>query len=159
MCIKPSMHLKIFKIFFFLIILIKPGFSDVINKVEIKGNKRLSDASILVFTNIEFGKNYEDQDLNVIFKDLYKTNFFKDIKLNVNNQTLIINVVENYIIENITFENSSKQKTSRGFKRGGGIISRSSYNEYILKEDINNIKNFLKEVAIISQIKFFNIKI
>ena len=147
MCIKPSMHLKIFKIFFFLIILIKPGFSDVINKVEIKGNKRLSDASILVFTNIEFGKNYEDQDLNVIFKDLYKTNFFKDIKLNVNNQTLIINVVENYIIENITFEGFKNKKLLEAISEFTKLKSRSSYNEYILKEDINNIKNFLKEVG------------
>ena len=141
------MHLKIFKIFFFLIILIKPGFSDVINKVEIKGNKRLSDASILVFTNIEFGKNYEDQDLNVIFKDLYKTNFFKDIKLNVNNQTLIINVVENYIIENITFEGFKNKKLLEAISEFTKLKSRSSYNEYILKEDINNIKNFLKEVG------------
>ena len=141
------MHLKILKIFFFFILLIKPAFSDVINKVEIKGNKRLSDASILVFTNIEFGKNYEDQDLNVIFKDLYKTNFFKDIKLNVNNQTLIINVIENYIIENITFEGFKNKKLLEAISEFTKLKSRSSYNEYILKEDINNIKNFLKEVG------------
>ena len=147
MCIKPSMHLKILKIFFFFILLIKPAFSDVINKVEIKGNKRLSDASILVFTNIEFGKNYEDQDLNVIFKELYKTNFFKDIKLNVNNQTLIINVIENYIIENITFEGFKNKKLLEAISEFTKLKSRSSYNEYILKEDINNIKNFLKEVG------------
>ena len=39
--------------------------------------------------------------LNNILKDLYETDFFKDISVNLNNQILSINVQENPIIENI----------------------------------------------------------
>ena len=37
----------------------------------------------LVFSNIEIGKNYTSNDLDQIIKDLYETNFFSNISLNL----------------------------------------------------------------------------
>ena len=46
-------------------------------------------------------------------KLLYETNFFRDIKVSLDNKNLIITVDENPIIENITF-NGIKSNTLRG---------------------------------------------
>ena len=48
--------------------------------------------------------------INIIIKNLYETNFFKDVKLNIINNQLNILVVENPIIQSIIFEGLKAEK-------------------------------------------------
>ena len=50
--------------------------ADILKKVEITGNKRISDETIKVYGDIQLNKNYEDEDINQVIKKLYGTNFF-----------------------------------------------------------------------------------
>ena len=79
-------------------------FSEVINDIEVSGNKRISKQTIIVLGNIDLGKNYSDDELNSITKELYNTEFFKDISLNLDNNILKVNVIENPIIEDIQID-------------------------------------------------------
>ena len=58
------------------------------------GNKRIADETIKIYGNIELNKEYSDKDLDKILKDLYKTDFFEDIKIEIQNNTLTINLKE-----------------------------------------------------------------
>ena len=64
-----------------LIILIISIFSitslnaEVANNLIIKGNKRVSDETVKIYGEISIGKNYSDNDLDDILKNLYSTNF------------------------------------------------------------------------------------
>ena len=46
-------------------------------------------------------KEYNENDLNTVLKDLYQTNFFSQIKLNIDRGKLLIEVVENPIVEDV----------------------------------------------------------
>ena len=59
--------------------------ADIIKEIEINGNDRISDETILVLGNISKGENLNSNQLNIILKDLYETNFFNDIKIEFNN--------------------------------------------------------------------------
>ena len=76
----------------------------IINEVLIKNNNRISKETIITYGKIQIGKNYNDQDLNNILKNLYDTNFFKNILLNIDNGSLIIDVEENQIIQTVIIE-------------------------------------------------------
>ena len=52
------------------------SYAETINKVQAKGNKRVSVESIVVFGDIEIGTNYEQKDVSLLIKKLYETNFF-----------------------------------------------------------------------------------
>jgi outer membrane protein assembly factor BamA len=54
--------------------------AEIINNIEISGNKRISKETILVLGDISPNKNLNKDDLNNSFKNLYETNFFQDIK-------------------------------------------------------------------------------
>ena len=69
--------MKLYKILIALLFLTLSSFAEIIENIEITGNKRLSKESILVFTKIDLNTNYESNDLNNILKNLYDTNFFK----------------------------------------------------------------------------------
>ena len=67
---------------------------EVIKKIDINGNNRISDETIKVYGNIELNKDYKETNLNQVLKDLYETKFFEDIKIEIKNNVLILNVKE-----------------------------------------------------------------
>ena len=90
--------IKIFVIFFFLLSLAR---SETLQKIEISGNKRISDQTIIIFSEIEVNEEITKSKLDEVIKKLYKTNFFKNINLSFENKTLFLKVEENPIIENL----------------------------------------------------------
>ena len=93
---------KIFSHFlvFFLFLTVNV-YSEVVKKVEIKGNERISNETIIVFGDISVGKDYSNADVNSLIKKLYSTSFFSDISVTLKNNTLNIVVRENPIIKSI----------------------------------------------------------
>jgi outer membrane protein insertion porin family len=134
----------ILKINFLLLLFFGSSFAEIVNSIDITGNKRLSKDSIMLFGKIELKKDYTNQDLNLILKDLYDTNFFKQINLNIENNILKISILENPIVEDITL-NGVKNKT---FKKALvdllTLTNRKSYIESEHLKDTNRIKNFVK---------------
>ena len=105
------------KIFKFLIVsiilslsLLKTSYSEIINEIKIFGNDRISKETILMFSDFQVQENLESKNLNEILKNLYNTNFFKDVSLKVENNTLFINVIENPIIQSIKYEGIKANK-------------------------------------------------
>ena len=134
----------IFKINFILLFISSLSFAQIINDIKVDGNKRISKESIIVFGGIDFNKNYNDDDLNVILKNIYETNFFKEINLKVNNSILEVSVIENPIIENLQINGiKSKNLTELLFDKIK-LKNRSSYIESSFLSDLNLIKNIIK---------------
>ena len=78
--------------FFNFIFFSSHAFSDTLNKIEIIGNDRISDETIKLFISVDIKDEINELNLNNILKDLYDTDFFKDISVNFDNQILSINV-------------------------------------------------------------------
>ena len=123
------------------------AFSDTLDKINITGNERISDESIKLFINIKVNDEIDTNKLNNILKDLYKTDFFEDINVSLNNQILFINVLENPIIENIFYEGIKSKRILEIIKEGSSIRSRSSYNERLVKKEKLKVENILKNLG------------
>ena len=87
---------------------IKGVFSNIINKIIIKGNQRIESSTILSYLNIKKNKKISEQDLNIMFKDLFATELFSDISFDFKNNSLYINVRENPIINRIALEGNKR---------------------------------------------------
>ena len=51
--------------------------AEILKKIEISGNKRISNETIKVYGDIQQNKNYQNEDINNVIKKLYETNLFK----------------------------------------------------------------------------------
>jgi outer membrane protein insertion porin family len=142
-----SIKILLKSIFLILFFLSSHSFSDILNKIEIIGNDRISDETIKLFTKIELKDEINDVKLNEILKDLYETDFFKDISLNFKDQILSIIVEENPIIEDILYEGIKSNRILDIIKKETSIKSRSSYKETSIKKDKSKIKNILKNLG------------
>ena len=50
--------------------------AETIKKIEISGNQRISNESIIVLGDIQINKEFNDETLNSSLKKLYETFFF-----------------------------------------------------------------------------------
>ena len=102
------------KIFFILSILFYSSnlAAEIVNKIVIQGNERISNETIKVYGDIKENDNVDEFKINQILKDLYSTNFFEDVKVEIKGQTLIISLNEHPTINEIiiTGEKATKFK-------------------------------------------------
>ena len=84
--------------------------AEVVKKILVDGNKRISVETIKVYGEIELKKDYSNQDVNRILKNLYETDFFEDVSVSLNNGILKINVKENQSINLIIIEGEKTKK-------------------------------------------------
>ena len=75
--------------------------AEIIKNIIIEGNERISDETIKVYGEVKLNDNIDEIKINEIIKNLYSTNFFKDINVSLRNQTLFINLEEYPVINEI----------------------------------------------------------
>ena len=65
------------KIYTFLFILFCSSLSaEILNKIEVKGNQRVSPETIKMFADVSIGEDFDSSDFNTTLKNLYDSNFF-----------------------------------------------------------------------------------
>ena len=145
------MKYKIFKSTILLVIIFftfcKVAFSEVIKNFKVNGNQRISDETIIMFSETKIAEKLDEYKLNQILKNLYQTNFFDNVSIVFENNILTINVKENPIIEKINFEGIKSNKIKDLIKKNTTLRSRSSFDQIILKRDKENINNILKDLG------------
>ena len=114
-------------------------YSEIINTVNIVNNDRITKETILVFSNIEIGKDYDSNDLDQIIKDLYQTNFFSNITLNLDNGILTIDVTENKIIQEIKINGIKKTELVDILKKQLLLKDKNPFVENYVSIDIDRI--------------------
>ena len=133
--------LKILILYFTLTTIL---FSQIINSIDVTGNKRISKESIIVFSDLNIGKEYSENLINNSLKKLYETNFFEDINITFNDNKLSIDVIENPIIEKLELIGIKKKSFLEFIQDNIYLKERVSFNEFYLNKDINLIQNILK---------------
>ncbi len=142
---KPlSLLLNIFLILFFTI---SYTIAEIVNKIEIKGNKRIANETIIMFTKVQLGDNLNENSLNIILKNLYGTNFFKDVSVRLEKNALLILVEENPLIENIVYNGIKSKTLKEKLTQNLKLKSRSSFSQILLKQDRDSIISSLKDTG------------
>ena len=136
-----KIFIKIFVVTFLLMSLVG---AETLQKFEISGNKRISDQTIIIFSELEINEEITKSKLDKVIKKLYQSNFFKNINLSFENQTLFLKVEENPIIENLEINGIKKQSLVEFIKGRLQLAEMKSFDQELLSADINLIYNILK---------------
>jgi len=116
--------------------------SEVVKKVEVIGNERISTETIIIFGDIAIGKDYKSSDINLLIKKLYDTTFFSDLSVEFKNNKLSITVKENPIIDTIIFTGEKAEKFKDKIKEFLILREKGPFVESDIKTDINQIMSF-----------------
>ena len=118
--------------------------SDILKKFEITGNERVSDETIVMFSNLEIGQKIDDESLNSLIKDLYSTDYFKNIKIENKKGVIKIEVIENPIIQLVKINGIDEKKILENIKKVTKKIEKYPFVEFKIKEQTLLLKDILK---------------
>jgi len=117
--------------------------AEIINNIIVNNNERISLGTIKTYGKIEIGKDYSEDDLNQILKNLYETKFFKNISLKIDNQVLIIDLIENKLVQTIIIEGIKSTTIKNTILESLIIKEKAPFNESDISKDLSNIKRSL----------------
>ena len=138
------MYKILIKFILIFLFLTKITYSEIIKKIEVIGNQRISKETIQVLGKIKTGENFTNNSLNETLKELYKTDFFSEIKIYLDKGILKVNVIENPIIEKININGIKKKSIVETLYTAISLKDRMSFTDYKFQNDIITIKNILK---------------
>ena len=143
------MKIIFFKFCFFIILFLSPVYlnADILKKVEISGNKRIIKDTIMVYGEIQKGKDYSPEEINTIIKKLYETKFFSKIAVDFANGILNITVEENPIVNSIIIQGEPADKFKKVILDALTLKEKSSYIKSDVKNDIEIIKDFYRAIG------------
>jgi len=123
------------------------SYSEVVNKVDVQGNERISLETIMIFGDISIGKNYEASDVSLLIKKLYETSFFSNISVELINNELTIVVKENPIVDSIIFKGEKAKKYTERISELLLVREKTSFVSGNIKGDVNLIKSFYRSLG------------
>ena len=136
------MKIKFFKLLTILIFSSYFSFlqAEIVKNIQINGNKRISDETIKIYGEININKNYLEVDINNILKNLYSTNFFEDVKIELINGVLKVDLVEYPVINELLILGESSTKYVDRIKEIISLKAKNSFIKNDLSKDIDTIK-------------------
>ena len=127
--------------FIFLISIYSFVNADIIDDIVVKNNNRISKQTIITYGKIELNKDYSIKDINQVFRNLYQTDFFETLKIDIIGSQLVINVKENKIIQSVSVEGVKSKRLSDTILESTYSKDKSSFLISKVKEDVDKIKN------------------
>ncbi len=117
--------------------------AEIYNEIKVEGNERLSVETVIMFSGLNLSDDLTINDLNSSIKKLYKTNYFKDIKISQENKILKIIIIENPIIQSIKINGIKNKNTLSKLEE-----LTKKYEKYpFLKNKILNQNNLLLNIV------------
>lgn len=121
--------------------------AEIINKIIIDGNNRISEETIKVYGEIEINKNYSEQDINQILKNLYSTNFFKNVDISLKNKTLRITLKEYPIVNQLILSGEKNKSYEKEIIKAIRLKEKQSFIKSFLAKDIETIKSLYSSLG------------
>ena len=120
------------------------SFAEILKEFKIEGNKRISSKTIILFSKVKVNDDINESNLNEIIKELYSTNFFKDVKVSFSNQILKITVKENPVIQSLIFNGIKKKNIISTLKSSVEMKEKNPFLKNKVKSDETQIINILR---------------
>ena len=121
----------ILNLFFFNKISYTQNYENII----ITGNERIPNETIIVFSGLKNFEEINEDILNQSLKNLYNSNFFKDVSIKLIKNDIIIDVEEFPLIDTVNILGVKAKKIKDVLYKELKLKSRSSFNEFFLQNE------------------------
>ena len=130
--------LRLSIILFILILFGNIAYAQTISQIKIEGNERVEISTIKSYLALKEGDTYSSEKIDNSIKNLFATELFYSVNIDLNGSILVIKIVENPKINKVIFEGNKKIKDEDLMKEIS-LIPRTLYTKSKLQTDINRI--------------------
>ena len=126
------------------VLIAQSAFSSVITAINVQGNQRVEAETITTYINVSPGMSYAPALSSKVIKSLYKTGLFSDVNVAMKQGVLVIDVIENPLVNKVTFE-GNKEVSDGKLQEITGLKSRAVYNAGKVQRDADAILAYYQQ--------------
>jgi len=111
----------------------------VVRVIEVRGNQRVDDETIRNTVSISPGQNFSSDDIDEAVKRLFGTGLFSDVRINQQGSTLVVEVSELQVVNNVLFQGNKKIKDAE-LTNAVQLKPRSPFSTATMEADAETIR-------------------
>ncbi len=120
--------------------------AQTIRSVAVEGNQRVEDETILSYVVLQPGDRYSPRLGDESLKALFETGLFEDVNIGMQASTLVIVVVENPIVNRVSFEGNRRVK-DKVLEGEVQLTQRSIFSRAKVQADTQRILNVYRRTG------------
>jgi outer membrane protein insertion porin family len=110
----------------------------VIRDIRVTGNKRMEPETVKSYLTFTAGQHYDPYKADESFKALFGTGLFRDVRINLQGNVVVVSVVENPLINRVAFEGNKEVKTDT-LSQEVQLKARSIYTRARVQADVQRV--------------------
>ncbi|MCB1458668.1 MAG: outer membrane protein assembly factor BamA, partial [Nitratireductor sp.] len=118
----------------------------VVARIDVRGNSRMDAQTVASYLTIKPGKPFNNQDIDDSIKALFGTGLFTDVSIYQSGNTLVVEVDESGIVNQVFFEGNKRLK-DEALSSIVQTSSRSTYSEDKVASDVDRIMEAYSRVG------------
>ena len=120
--------------------------AQVISGIDVVGNQRISRDTILTYVTIEPGQNATAVKKDETIQALFATGLFRDVSIGSSGSRLIVTVVENPIVNGVSFVGNDKIKDD-DLRAAALTKARATFSQDQVDADVEGLKQAYKAIG------------
>ncbi len=121
-------------------------YAAVVSNIEVRGNQRVGNETIIGNLGIRPGEQFDSSDINAAVVRLFETRLFSDVRINQVGSTLVVEVSEYSIVNQVLFQGNTRLKDDALT----GVVqmrARGAYSADALNSDVEAIRQAYARVG------------
>ncbi|MHB2265088.1 outer membrane protein assembly factor BamA [Aliihoeflea sp. PC F10.4] len=122
------------------------AYAAVVNRIEVRGNQRVSNETIIGNLGIQPGQQFSNADINAAVVRLFETRLFSDVRINQSGSTLVVEVSEYSIVNQVIFQGNRRVKDD-ALTAAVQLRPRGAYSADAMNSDMEAIRQAYARVG------------
>jgi outer membrane protein insertion porin family len=118
---------------------ISSAYAAVVSSIDVRGNQRIESETIRTYVGIAPGRNFNNADIDEAVKRLFATGLFSDVRINQVGSTLVVQVTEYSIVNNVIFQGNRRVKDA-DLQAQTQLGPRQPFSQALLDRDLEVIR-------------------
>ncbi|MFP1632556.1 outer membrane protein assembly factor BamA [Zhengella sp. ZM62] len=118
----------------------------VVRAIDVRGNTRVDDDTIRSYIDIKPGRNFGAADIDEAVKRLFSTGLFSDVRINQVGSTLVVEVAEYQVVNQVLFQGNKKIKDEQLAARVQ-TQPRSGFSPATLEIDADTVRESYRRIG------------
>lgn len=118
----------------------------VVNRIDVRGNQRVDAETVRSHVGIRPGQSFSNADIDEAVKRLFAIGLFSDVSVNQSGSTLVVQVQEHQIVNQVLFQGNKKIKDAQ-LAGAVQLKPRGTFSQATLESDAEAVRQAYRNIG------------
>ncbi|MFU0504582.1 outer membrane protein assembly factor BamA [Pseudaminobacter sp. NGMCC 1.201702] len=125
---------------------VSAAYAATVSNVEVRGNQRVDASTIREYVAIQPGRSFSGADVDEAVKRLFATGLFSDVRINQVGSTLVVQVSELQVVNQVLFQGNKKIKDAQ-LSNTVQLKPRGTFSSAAMEADAEAIREAYRRIG------------